>query len=530
MSPQPAEACPLISVIIPCYNHGSYLPEALASIRRQDYPALEIIVVDDGSTDDTRAVARRYPEVAYLYQANQGPSAARNAGIARSTGQYLVFLDADDWLLPHALKINAQYLHQNPALAFVSGGHEKVYAATGQRQDDSRPVARDHYQQLLQGNYIGMHAAVMYQRWALAESAFDPAIRSGEDYDLYLRLARNHPVAHHPHPVAAYRLHRANTSANIPWMLTNVLAVLKNQEQYLRTPSERQAYERGQQVWQDYYGALPSQKAGVPAQPTPALPFRSPLLLKTTMLKKFLKRHLPEPGLRLLHQAGVYRAYVPTVGQVNLGDFGRTTPFSTEFGYDRGGPVDRYYIERFLGRESQLVRGRVLEIGDNEYTLGFDKGVTQSDILHVKPGNPRATLIGDLSDAPQLPDNAFDCLILTQTLHLIYDYKAALATCYRILKPGGALLLTVPGLTPIDRGAWKETWYWSFTDAALHRLLAETFPASQVEIGSFGNVFVATAFLYGMGLSEITEEQLAVYDPQFQVINTVRAVKPLARV
>jgi ubiquinone/menaquinone biosynthesis C-methylase UbiE len=136
--------------------------------------------------------------------------------------------------------------------------------------------------------------------------------------------------------------------------------------------------------------------------------------------------------------------------------------------------------------------------------------------------------VGDLSNAPHIPDDTFDCLVLTQTLHLIYDFKSALHTCYRILKPGGTLLLTVPGITPIDRGEWKETWYWTFTDRALHRLFAETFPVGSVEIFSFGNVRVATSYLYGLGLSEIDQVSLDYFDPQFQVINAVKAVKHAA--
>jgi SAM-dependent methyltransferase len=129
-----------------------------------------------------------------------------------------------------------------------------------------------------------------------------------------------------------------------------------------------------------------------------------------------------------------------------------------------------------------------------------------------------ATFIGDLSHAPQIPDNTFDCLILTQTLHLIYDFKAALVTCYRILKPGGTLLLTSPGITPIDHGGWKDTWYWSFTDKALFKLGEETFPGCDISVECFGNVFSACAFLYGMGLTEVKKEKLDYNDPHYQVI------------
>jgi SAM-dependent methyltransferase len=249
------------------------------------------------------------------------------------------------------------------------------------------------------------------------------------------------------------------------------------------------------------------------------------------MLKKLLKNHAPAFGLRLLHKANLYPGYQPAVGQVVVGDFQRLVPFSSDFGYDRGGPIDRYYIENFLREEAASIGGRALEIGDNAYTIQFGgKQVSQSDILHINDSNPRATFVGDLSAAPHIPDNTFDCLILTQTLQFIYDFRAALHTCYRILKPGGTLLLTVPGITPLDQGQWRDSWYWSFTDQALQRLFAETFSEGHVEITSFGNVRVATAYLYGMGLPEVDQASLDYYDPQFQVINAVKAVKhaPLA--
>ena len=419
----------------------------------------------------------------------------------------------------------------------MSGGHDKVFVATGLVREETREVTDNHYCHLLRGNYIGMHATVMCQRWVFAEFLYDTALRACEDYDLYLRVARAYPVAHHTQRIAAYRLHGTNMSGNVPLMLSTVLAVLKRQQPHLRSSSEEQAYARGQVVWQEYYSQQLYQKLLAPTTAAtkadlsllfslkPDLFFRYLFRPKGAMFKKLFKKYVPEPGLRLLHKAGIYNAYRPAVGRVRLGDFQRTTPFSADFGFDRGGPVDRYYIENFLQREAPAIRGRVLEIGDNAYTLRFGQAVTQSDILHVDANNPHATLIGDLSNAPHLPDNAFDCIILTQTLHMIYEYKQALATCHRILKPGGTLLLTVPGITPIDQGEWNKTWYWSFTDKALHRLLTETFPAQALEIHSFGNVFVASAFLYGMGISEVTTSQLDSNDLQFQVINTVKAVK-----
>ncbi|WP_242693094.1 glycosyltransferase [Sabulibacter ruber] len=527
---------PLVSVVIPCYNHGQYLREAFESIWQQDYPAIEVLVVDDGSTDNTRQVTQSVEGVRYIYQANQGLSAARNTGILHARGEFLVFLDADDWLLPGAISSNIQYLIQNPKLAFVSGAHDKVFEKEGYTQEEVWEVGSNHYLQLLQGNYIGMHATVMYQRWVFNEFLYDTSLPRCEDYDLYLKVARKHPVAHHTRKIAAYRLHSSNMSGNIPKMLETVLEVLGRQQGLLTSPTEQAAFTKGNKIWKEYYCDLLYKKVTreKTSSSSEALTFlqHRPFLLvkfylkKAAMIKSLIRKSTPAFGLRLLHKVGLYRREAPVVGKVDMGDFGRTTPFSNQFGYDRGGPVDRYYIENFLEKEASTIKGRVLEIGDNEYTLHYGgKRVTKSDILHVNDSNPIATIIGDISSAPHIPDNTFDCIILTQTLHLIYDFKGALATCHRILKPGGALLLTVPYITSIDRDEWGETWYWSFTDKVLRKLMAETFLGGKTEVGSFGNVLAATAFLYGMGRSEIATRELDQYDPQYQVINTVKAVK-----
>ncbi|WP_375416289.1 glycosyltransferase family 2 protein [uncultured Hymenobacter sp.] len=258
---------PLVSVIIPCYNHGAYLPEALASIQQQDYPAVEVIIIDDGSTDNTKQVAQHHSWVNYIYQNNHGLSAARNAGISHSRGAYLVFLDADDWLLPGALRANAHYLRLSPSLAFVSGGHDKVFTATGLIKDDTQQVSDNHYEHLLRGNYIGMPAAVMYQRWVFDIFRYDPTLKVCEDYDLYLQIARAHPVAHHTQRVAAYRLHGTNMSSNIPLMLRKTLAVLKRQQPHLQTSSERQAFTQGQTIWKAYYCAELYQKLKASKRP-----------------------------------------------------------------------------------------------------------------------------------------------------------------------------------------------------------------------------------------------------------------------
>ena len=228
---------------------------------------------------------------------------------------------------------------------------------------------------------------------------------------------------------------------------------------------------------------------------------------------------------QVLGSLGLYKR-VPTINEVKFGDLYRTTPLSTEFGYDRGGPVDRYYIENFLEKNKADIHGDVLEIGDNDYTLRFGGSkILKSHILHVDDKNPAATYVGDLSNAPQIPDNKFDCIVLTQTLQLIFDFNSAMATCYRVLKPGGVLLLTVPGISNIDYTEWKHLWLWSFTDSAVKKILSGSFPEQNFKTEVYGNVLVATAFLYGMGLPEVEKDKLDFCDPHYQLIVSARAVK-----
>ena len=220
------------------------------------------------------------------------------------------------------------------------------------------------------------------------------------------------------------------------------------------------------------------------------------------------------------------RAPRPAIGRVRFGHLRRLQPISRIFGFDRGSPVDRYYIERFLDRHRLAIRGRVLEIGDDRYTrqFGGDR-VERSDVLHVEAGQPGANLVADLAAADHLPSDTWDAIVCTQTLHLIFDVGAALQTLQRILKPGGTLLATVPGLTPISDDRWRESWYWSFTPLSWRRLVAERFVDSPVEVYSHGNVLAATAFLQGVAAEELDPRELDAYDPRYPVLVAARAVK-----
>jgi SAM-dependent methyltransferase len=215
------------------------------------------------------------------------------------------------------------------------------------------------------------------------------------------------------------------------------------------------------------------------------------------------------------------------VGEVSFGDLRRLVPLSKEFGYDRGQPVDRYYIERFLESHSEDIRGRVLEIADDTYTRRFGGGrIASSDVLHVTERGPGITIVGDLSAADTLPEAAFDCIILTQTMQVIYDLRSALASVNRSLRPRGVVLATVPGISPVSRYD-MDRWgyYWSFTTQSARRLFEESFEAELIQVESHGNVLAATAFLYGMSSQELHEGELDHLDEDYQLIITIRAVK-----
>jgi SAM-dependent methyltransferase len=215
----------------------------------------------------------------------------------------------------------------------------------------------------------------------------------------------------------------------------------------------------------------------------------------------------------------------PSLGQVDMGDLARARPIGDHFGYDRGTPVDRWYIERFLASHADDISGRVLEIGDAGYSRRFGRGITRQDVLHLNEGNAEATIIGDLTQDGLLPGAAFDCLVITQTLQFIYDTRQAVAELKRSLAPNGVLLLTVPGVSSVDRGEWKDCWFWSLTEQSARRMFEEEFGAGNVEITAHGNVYSAICFLHGLAFEEIDSDLLRNDDPAYPMVICVRALR-----
>lgn len=216
------------------------------------------------------------------------------------------------------------------------------------------------------------------------------------------------------------------------------------------------------------------------------------------------------------------------VGTVDFGSLRRLTPISPIFGKDRDLiSVERYYIESFLQKYATDIKGRVLEFGDPNYTEKFGTGVTHSDVLNYVEGNPKATIVADITDAPHIADNTFDCIIITQTLQMIMDVDAAIRTLHRVLKPGGVVLATSHGITPIARREGVDDWgeYWHFTGQSSKHLFGKQFARDLLTIETYGNVLSTIASLHGLAASELTDDELNYCDPKYELLVMVRAQK-----
>jgi SAM-dependent methyltransferase len=208
-------------------------------------------------------------------------------------------------------------------------------------------------------------------------------------------------------------------------------------------------------------------------------------------------------------------------------DMMATQPVSSLFGLDRGTPIDRHYIEKFLAGQAELIQGRVLEIGDSHYSRRFGgPKVENFEVLHATSENRAATIVGDLTDIVTLPENTIDCFICTQTFNFIFDVRQAVQGAHYLLKPGGVLLATMAGISQISRhdmDRWGD--YWRFTTASVKRLFEPVFTGG-VEVETFGNVMAATAFLQGIAVEDLPDPALLDdRDDDYQLIIAVVARK-----
>jgi len=199
-------------------------------------------------------------------------------------------------------------------------------------------------------------------------------------------------------------------------------------------------------------------------------------------------------------------------------------PLSDHHGLDRGTPVDRRYIDVFLGGHSLAIRGSVLEVGSDAYTARFGGDrVQQRTVVDIDAANPRATLIADLDQAGSLPLGAFDCIILTQTLHLLRRPGRCIDNCFAALRPAGVLLVTAPSVSRVSP-TYPDADFWRFTRAGMSELFARCWPAS-FTVEAFGNLRTCLAFLLGEVVEDLADHDLDHHDPRFPLTVAVAATK-----
>jgi len=532
---------PEVTVIIIFLNAERFLQEAIESVLAQTLLDWELLLVDDGSTDLSTEIAWRYArnhpgKIHYLehpQHQNRGMSASRNLGVRYARGEFVAFLDSDDVWLPRKLQEQSEILRSHPEAAMVYGVTQYWYSWTGRVED----AQRDFVPQLgvpldnlikpprlalaLLENQVANSTGSLARREAIQRvGGYEEDFRGMfEDQVLCSKISLKLPIFVSSRCWYKYRRHdRSCCSVNetAGKVIDERLVFLKWLESYIQKEGiDDHALQRTirKERWK---ARNPRLSAFVNR-----LAYRGRMLKEGS--KSRAKRLLP---VSLYNRLRKNAEAEPPVGRVRFGDLRRLTPISRVFGFDRGTPVDRYYIENFLNRVASDIQGHVLEVGDDSYTRRFGKGrITRSDVLHVSKDNPHATIIADLTNAPQIPSNTFDCIVLTQTLQLIYDPRAALFTLHRILKPGGVLLVTIPGVSQIDHHEWHDSWYWGFTTLSARRLFEEVFPPELVEVESHGNVLAVTAFLQGIALEELSTNELDQLDPDYQLIITIRATK-----
>lgn len=541
-------AHPRVSVVVIFLNAERFLDEAVRSVLGQTRQDWELLLVDDGSTDGSGTIARRYAErdperVRYLEHPghrNLGMSASRNLGIRHARGEYIALLDADDVWLPEKLARQVAILDAHPEVALVFGRPLYWFGWTGAAEDSARDYVIDlrlaadrvYDAPALLLPFLKREAPtpcpcdVLVRRdVALSVGGFEEHFRGTyqvyEDQAFFSKVLLRAPAfvssetwdRYRQHPDSCYAIAKATGAREVAREY-----FLKWFRRYLRAHGAAAG-----PVWDAVSAEL------------------GPFRLRT----KLASRCRTWAGRAMEPARAVARSVLPlgsrgwagarlggrngAVRPVRFGDLRQLAPVSRHFGWDRGGlPVDRYYIERFLQQHATDIAGHVLEVRDDTYTRKFGGArVARCDVLHPTADNPKATIVADLTCATEIPSDTFDCIVLTQVLPFIPDVAAAARTLQRILRPGGVVLATMPGISQViryDMDRWGD--YWRFTSLSARRLFECAFPGAEIQVEGHGNVLAATAFLQGISSRELRPDELDFRDPDYEVLITVRAVKP----
>jgi glycosyltransferase involved in cell wall biosynthesis len=533
----------MVSIITIFLNPGEFFSEAIESIFAQTYRNWELLLVDDGSTDGSTEIALRYSKgypdnVRYLQHENhqnRGMSASRNLGINSATGRYIAFLDADDVWVPHKLEEQVAILNSRPDAAMVYGTIQWWYSWTGEPEDAHRDFIPELnvrpntlvqppglLTSLLKREGVTVTNGLVRREIINSVGGYEDGFRGMyEDQVFCAKICLKAPVFISSRCWYRWRKH-ANSACAVAVSTGEYDIARLNFLKWLKEYLSQQRIKHDEIREALHEEMCKFRNPGRGKRFTDAV--RRVADLKEGV-KSLARRTLPRPVYRWVQERRHGKHYLPKVGEVNFGNLRRVTPISRIFGFDRGLPVDRYYIEGFLAGKAADVRGRVLEVADDSYTRRFGGvRVTKADVLHISEDNPLATIVADLSRADHIPSEMFDCIILTQTLNFVYDLRASVSTLHRILKPGGVLLGTFPGISQTCRYEWGGS-CWALTSLSAGRLFEEVFSPEDISIETYGNVLVATAFLHGLVTKDLRKEELDYNDSDYEVIIAVRAIK-----
>ncbi|MEQ1897751.1 MAG: polysaccharide deacetylase family protein [Vicinamibacterales bacterium] len=498
---------PTIGAVVRCADLVAGVYDTVASLLGGSTPADAVAVVADPSTpriaDAWLAAFANARRVRFLRVDTLAPGAGWNAGLdAIGPVDVAVCIESGDVFERSALDLMSRPLSSGPAVTLVTSGIEWV--GPGSRRAFTVPsgsVPSD-----LLADPAGAHVSSLF-RWSQwrTTTGFDEQMPALEHTDFWLTLlGHGGTVAVETLPLLRRRVH-ARALYRRTWMTGD--------------------YRRAVDALLEHHWDVAA------ASPHALLESKERAAIREGTRHEGLVNHLRRAQgeiERLAARRSETLASVPPEwkSSLDLGALARTTPLSHEWGYDRGTPVDRPLIERYLAAHAEDIRGTVLEIQENDYARKFGASrLERADVLDLDVGNARATTIGDLRAVDHIASETYDAIVLTQTLHVIGDMRAVIRECERLLKPGGVLLATLPSASRVCLEYGPEGDFWRVTDAGARRLFAEVFPAFAVDTTALGNALVNAGFGFGLASEELPAGAYDTNDPYFPMVIGVRARK-----
>jgi peptidoglycan/xylan/chitin deacetylase (PgdA/CDA1 family) len=500
---------PSLSVVVLADDAGLPLLATLDTLGRQSQQVDQVIVVADVAADRPwpgilAAVAGR-PRV-LLIRASGGTAAMRNAGLAAATGTLIAWIDEGDRWDSRLAAMATDALVADPTAGFVATLISIDTLSGDPKIEPEAIVPALTLPALLQDSEATPRSPIVRRDLLAAVGPFDETLPAFDEYDFWIRA-----------------LAAGGTGVLLPQLLvTRQWRAGSWSRRHLEAATSHAAIT-------SVIGRHAAQFAADPA---------ASLITRERQLRDLVDRHRRAIDSRDRHVAELasLSAEIDTLHaalkaaeaeSVDWGDLRHPFPVSHDWGYDRGTPVDRPYIEQFLADHAADVRGIVLEVQESNYTrrFGGDR-VVRSDVVDVNTANPGATVIADLRDARTIADDTYDCFVFTQTIHVIDDMRAVLRECFRVLKPGGVLLLTLPSTSRVCLEYGRDGDFWRVTEAGARRLCSEAFPEGQIATRAYGNALTSSAFLFGLAAQELSDAEFEAFDPYHAMVIGVRATKP----